>query len=877
MPEKIERGPEIEKEKKPGFKDLIEQETILQIKEFLKTSEDLVSFEDWRKLDEQGKEARQTRKIAELLTATKSILEKNPERKEEISQNLLEFLNLKKDIASRSRIDQFQALLITEILGLKKPRIRKEVEKMVERLKKLKSTEGELNALELLSSSKIDFSLKKDWVEAHFLPRMSFLAKRDLKEAREIPPPSAEPPKGEPPQVPEFPPEDQDFVKPSIDETEKKEGEPTGYFVVQPFFGGYWKKKVFEEWDNKNLCFRAGLRKLKEPEKTETDEKTKRAMQGIVKGKAKTPLPCAYNFAFNPETLKFPKNKEIKILEDEDGNYVLESEKEGIISFSISLGKREKIIKKKEIPASLEIETGKLSEETEKFLSELKKEKISSIEKARKLKQYVKNLLEYPGKGDSSYNAIYYQEPEKFFQKIEQFKKADCDVANTFFIALLSRLEIPARLVTGHYIKIKDHQGRAVFSSGSCHAWTEVWDPSTSSGQASGWQRLDATPKGAPELDEKEMDEKEEDKDFEGDFGEIEAEILSDEELKQMIEEIKKIQEEEKERKKSPEEIRALNFSQEAECSPEEAKKVLSQIEKARQLKDSKGRNILDLLSKEFLKIVKENLKEIPSYRAPVRLPEADELEEPVEAYIDIKSGEAEPSGFKKYEKKIEKIQEYGGFDLILVCDKSGSMAESDPSTGEEKWREQQKFAYLVLEALHKFSHYCRTHQIKLLSPIDVRTALIIFRAGGHKVVLPLSDKWGPKEQYQVWQQLQENVGGGTPDHLGLKAAERMILEDIEKQKTRAGRKELKKRLRLVIATADGGSDNKSAVRSALKDLRENDIVVEGAGLTEAAKEIEATYYPFGKCLKSTREAPEWAANRVIKQVEKLYPKKIKK
>ena len=168
MPEKIERGPKIEKEEKPSFKDLIERETISQMKELIKTPEGLVSFEGWWKLDEQGKEARQIRKIAELLTAGKSILEKNPERKEEISQNLLEFLNLKKDIASRSRIDQFQAFLITEILGLEKPRIRKEVEKMVGGLKKLKSTEGELNALELLSSSKIDFGVKKNGLKRIF-------------------------------------------------------------------------------------------------------------------------------------------------------------------------------------------------------------------------------------------------------------------------------------------------------------------------------------------------------------------------------------------------------------------------------------------------------------------------------------------------------------------------------------------------------------------------------------------------------------------------------------------------------------------------------------------------------------------------------------
>lgn len=875
MVEKL-TSPEISQ--KRDWKKIIAQEAFSQTRNSLKTPEDLTSFENWRKLDLESREARQARKIVDLATVAKTLLEKEPERKEEISQTLLEFFNLKKNIASRSRVEQFQAFLLAETLGLEGPRARKEVKNFIKGLKKLKSTEGELNSLELLTSSQIDFGLKEVWFKSHLLPRLNFLARRDLEEAKKIPPPPPEKPpvEGEPPEMPELPPADQDFVKPSIEELEKKEGEPSGYFVVSPFYGGYWKEKVFEEWDAENVCFRAGLKKIKEAEKAETDEKTERAMQGIIKGKGKTPLPCAYNFAFDPESLKFPQGVEIKILEDEEKNYLLESPNEEIISFSIDLGKRKEILKTEEIPQALEIETGKLSGETEKFLEELKKEKIFPYEKARKLKQYVRNLLKYPGKGDSSYNAVFYQEPEKFFQKVEEHKKADCDVANTFFIALLSRLEIPARLATGHYIKVKDHQGRAVFSSGSGHAWTEVWDSSISSGQVGGWHRLDATPKGAPELDEEEIDEKEEDKDFEGDFGEMEAEILSDEELKEMIEEVKKMQAEKKEREKSLEEIKALNFAKEAECSPEEAKKVLVQLEKARQLKDSKGRNILDLLSREFMKIIKENLKEVPSYRAPVRLPEADELDEPVEAYIDIKAGEAEPGGFKKYEKKIEKAQEYGGFDVVLVCDKSGSMTESDPVTGEEKWKEQQKFVYLIAEALYKFSHYCKIHKIKLLNPIDVRTGLITFQAGGYEAVLPFSDSWRPKEQYKLWQKLGENIGGGTPDYLGLAAAQKMILEDKEKQKGK-NKEELKKRLRLVIVTADGGSDNKKAVQNNLKILREKDIIVEGVGLTEAAKEIEATYYPHGKCLKSAREMPEWVAEKIITQVKKLYPQKIKK
>jgi len=871
LPEKLE-APESKRGEVLDLLALIQEIFTSQIRELVKTPADLADFEKWRQMDEKGREARQLRKISEILTAAKLLLERYPDRKEEISSRLLETLNLQ-DIASRPRTEQFLAYLTAEILHLEKPKVKEEVENLIAGLKRAKSTEGELNALELLSSPRIGFGLKREWLEAQFLPRLLFLLRRDLEEAAKIPPPAPEKPpeiaEGEILPRPELPSPDRDFLRPSIEETDKREGEPIGYFTVVPFYGGYWKEKTFEEWDGQNLCFRASSRKLAEVkiEKEEVDEKTQRVMAGIVRGRVRTSLPLPYNFAFNPETLRFPEGTKIKILKDEDGNYLLEAGGEGTIPFTVSLAKRKERVKPPAIPPQpLSIETGRLSEETERLIFQLEQERISPLEKARRLKQYVKKILKYPAVGDSSFNAVYYQEPTKFFQKVEQFKKADCDVANAFFIALLSRLKISARMAAGHYIKVKDHQGRAVFSSSTKHAWTEVWD--------NGWHILDATPAGAPEMDEEETDERQKDENFEGDFGEIEAEVISEEELKKIIEEIKKNQEE-KMGEESPEEIRALNFSQEADCSPEEAKQILEELKRARELKDSGGRKILDLLSQEFMKIIKENLKEVPSYRAPVRLPEADELEEPVEAFLDIKLGEREPSGFKKIERKSKKIQEYGGFDLILVCDKSGSMREVDPQSGEPKWKEQQRFVYLIAEALHRFSRYCKIYKIELINQIDVRMALITFQGGGYEVVLHLSENWGPREQYILWKKLQENIGHGTPDHLGIKASQRIILEDIEKAEGKR-KKELKKRLRLVIVTADGGSDNSNAVQSALKDLRGNGVIVEGVGLTSAARKIEATYYPYGKCLESVRDAPEWVAQRIIEQVKKLYPQKIK-
>ncbi|MEK7077117.1 MAG: transglutaminase-like domain-containing protein, partial [Patescibacteria group bacterium] len=191
---------------------------------------------------------------------------------------------------------------------------------------------------------------------------------------------------------------------------------------------------------------------------------------------------------------------------------MLQAKGEGLTSLSVELGRG--ILpraQEEKISQLLRMEAGKLSSETETKLDEIKKLKAQPFEKARLLKAYVKKTLRYSN--ESAMNAVYQGGNTKgYFQRIEEHKKADCDVANTYFAALLSRLEIPTRMVTGHYVKVKDRQGNAAISSGTSHAWVEVWDGRS-------WEKLDATPPGDPNMDDEEMDENKDDSVLEGDFG----------------------------------------------------------------------------------------------------------------------------------------------------------------------------------------------------------------------------------------------------------------------------------------------------------------------------------------------------------------------
>ncbi len=846
------------------------------IQEALASREGIAGLRAWRGLDSRGRGVRQMRKFLDRMAGFDRAVKKEPAMRDVMANEVKQSMGLPRpDVTSglaMTRVEELQALFLAKKLGEPMPVVRPEVKKIFDGLQKARSAEGEIDVSDLLTSSVAMHGTKTQWFESQLVSAVRFLERQDLAEARkkaEVPPPDEILEEKE--KVPDLvPPPERDSFAPSMEEMERAaEGEPGAYFTITPFYGGYYKEGDFDRWNSATMQWERLPREFKAALAVSIDEKSRRVVYGIVRAGARTPLPMPYGFVPDILSLRARAKGEgeaisaIKILEDGRGGYVVETGGEGLVPFSVEIGRGAEVGPRVALAAEvkpLHINTGRLSEETERALEEIKKSGRLPIEQARMLKQFVRRTLKYSN--ESAMNAVYHGgDPAGYFRRIEEHKKADCDVANTYFLALLSRLEIPARIVTGHYVKIKNHAGAAVISSGTGHAWAEVWD-------GAAWQRLDATPPGDPAMDEEETDEKKEDETFEGDFGEVEAEEISDEKLEQMMAEARKALEA---KERAPEEQRALSFAKDAGCAPEEAKQILKQIEAARELRDRQGRKIRDRIVREFQKVVQANSVERLRYKAPVRLTDGHELVDPVEAMLDLWAGEAEPTGFAKYERKIEREQVYGGFDVIFVVDKSGSMVETDPKTGQAKWAEQQKLVFLSMDALQFAASEFRRAKIKLISPIDVRVGLVSFQAGRAQVELPLGTAWGPKEQYRVWKALQENVGGGTPDHLGLGAAQQIIEQDMT-----AHPKE-KNRLRLVLVSADGGSDNVAATVAAKEALKSLGVVVKAAGIGPGAEAVEATYLEDGKNLDSFDEVPDWAGSHVLVEAKKLFPKKVKK
>lgn len=825
----------------------------------LRTEAGVAGLKSWRALDNEGVPAKRTRRLLDELSAFDGLRKQNPQATEQLKKHL------SKMPIGTGRVGELQSLLSAHRSGTELPETKPEVRRIFNGLMKAASSEGQANAVGLLCSENVGFGDKRKWFDAHILPAIKFLEKRDMAEARQkAKDPLPDEIMEQKEQAPEnnLPPPDSNELSPSMDEMQKaKEGEAGAYFTIAPYYGGYYREGHFSCWNSKKLKWERGGRDWQECEPISIDEKTRRVFFGAARGSGVTALPMPYGFAPDIDSLKILSGGKANIVRENGGGYAIKAKGGGPVSFSVEIGRAidaENIVS----PEKLQMDVKKLSRETEAQLQKIKSSGDQALAQARKLKAYVRTLLKYSN--ESTMNAAYRAgDPAGYFSRIEQHKKADCDVANTFFVALLSRLGIEARLVSGHYITAKNRSGCAVISSGTGHAWSEVFDNGR-------WHRLDATPPGDPNMDDEETDEKPDEETGEGDFGEQDVEEISDQELAKMIQEAEETL---REKKRAPEEARELSFAEEAGCSAEEARRIIKQIETARESRDKKGRLIRGRLIGEFQKIIQENLLERLRYKSPVRLSTGQDLIDPVEAALDIKAGEADPSGFGRYERKIKREQVYGGFDVIFVADKSGSMSETDAASGRAKWEAQQIFIFLFLDALHAAKDSFRRIKIKLISPLDVRTGLVSFCAGGATVELPLGADWSPKEQFKIWKALQENIGGGTPDHLGLAAAQKIIKADMA---TNSRNKKAKERLRLVLVSADGGSDDQAATLAAKESLKEL-AIVKAAGIGSGARAVEAAYCPDGKNLQDFNAVPDWAAEAVISEARALYPRKIKK
>lgn len=254
---------------------------------------------------------------------------------------------------------------------------------------------------------------------------------------------------------------------------------PPPLFIIEPPLQGYFRMAIMDRFNATTLEWSEEHTKQDYVQRGTVPNEHK--IKGRIKGEIVLPLPAGY--AIDVRSMR--SAQPIRIQQDERGLIYLSSDTEQ--PFEIYFGKLNRTGDR--IPPTAvhreELIQGGLSQATEAMLESVKA--MPTVEKVKTIAEYVQRTIQYSN--EEAYNAIYKENPGHYFQAIEAHKKADCDVANTYFIALCRRAGVPSRLVLGHRVD-GSRNGKAELTY-SGHGWAEVWDA-----EAKVWKSTDATPPG---------------------------------------------------------------------------------------------------------------------------------------------------------------------------------------------------------------------------------------------------------------------------------------------------------------------------------------------------------------------------------------------
>lgn len=681
------------------------------------------------------------------------------------------------------------------------------VKKQIAALQNIGVGESNVNLFSVLADADVGFDLKTNYVQTKFLPRLEFLRARDGQLAQASVETSGTDVSGQ---------DEEEEYSPHRAPKQENEGLPSeAIATINPFFGGYVMDAVYAQYDSDTHTWKPSERRFQKLAAQTVDDERARVYRSKVKnGRGPVKLPRGWGVDGASVTWDG----------QEPASWILEADTNGIVRVKtdkdVSVGFTAKIAPTKDA-LPLAPPEGEVLDVPDRFPAELlaqvdevMKATVSTKVKARRIASIIHTHLEYDQ--DIKWEGVYKADPSKYFEKIWEHKKAKCDEANTLLVRLLTRLGVHARFAGGHSVRQKSPVGEALLLESNRHAWAFAWDE-----QAREWIRLDATPAGDPNVDQEEQQEEL----GEGDYGEQEAQLMSVEELEKRLEEAKREEEEELDRKNADDPI--LSYAKEAECSPEEAREVLRKIET---LRKTYARVLADA-DKQWQTLVRTNMRERIVDRGPVPMSQMDEIDpdELVSGYIEMLAGEKDPfiGQREEVEQKIEKW--FGGYEVYVMADLSDSMNEFVDDN--QKRTMQRDMVFLLVDSCMNAAVIAKQTEHRLKAPMPVQVSLTVF-GQNTEVVLPLTGQWTPKEQIKLYRALDVNAGGGTPDHDALALIERQITqvvrdEEIVRVKKPVMKKHGWKMRRFVIAVADGGSDQLAMVKAANTRLEKVGVTVD--------------------------------------------------
>lgn len=680
--------------------------------------------------------------------------------------------------------------------------------------------------------------------------------------------------------APRTPPSRSNESKPSMDEMERlKEGErATPVWTIKPPYGGYFRRQSFSQWDSARNVWR-------EPSYTYSDVRSvalcenerPRTGRMNVTMTASVPLDTWVSVEM-PYTHGFHKavsgERAIHVKQDQNGDIVM----------LVQAGKGDHVGQPVELSVviapdytktygphdrpSVPDMPAKWTEETQSFLDGVQKGRTTSLQKSRALSRYARKRIKYSN--ESKYNAIYDQDPDGYFASIDRHQKADCDVGNTYYAALAATIGLPVRHIVGDYVK-GQFGGMSMTSSGTGHGWSEYWDAEKRS-----WERCDATSAGDPQLDDGDREKSESGGFVPGDYGQgPEVTRPSDEELAALHE---KLTQHAHELSYTKEE---MYLAKAAGIELKEARDIVREIAEAERTRLPNGELVVDVLARLFGAIVDSRKITRQEYSGPVRKREGGEgIQDIVAHTIGIRAGESDPMSRERPEDEeaIEDI--FGGLDLYIIGDKSGSM--HGEVEGETLWKAQQRAEYLLFSALHRFERGVKRASLAKPYELSIRSQGISFTGardeGTDEVILDtdkeLSGEFSAVDKVRMWHSLAQ-VGVGNDDVEALKHVYEQITAEEAVMAKHGGTKE--RRLRLVIAHSDGGPTDPAGVQFMAGELGKLGAVVVGLGLTETAESVKMIFdtpHSKGELVEHIDQLPAVVAKYVVAEAIRLFPRK---
>ena len=648
---------------------------------------------------------------------------------------------------------------------------------------------------------------------------------------------------------------------------------------VLPYRGGYFREAVHTKYD---LTANAWVTESRTQQsivndETEADDIIDEALtlkqkvftfMGKYLGSQTIPLPGGARV--NPVSLSLPN---AQLVSDEKGIVSLlpKSDQEAIdeqpfeLKFTVDSHAFDKTPPTEE--ESNAFGEGCFSEEALTCLAQINEQRLTPMAAARRLRDFVTTTLKYST--DKTKSDQYRSTGRDYFRAIAAGGEADCDVANTYFLALMRELGISSRLITGYHVR-KDPRFEFAALAGTKHAWAEVWDGTE-------WHRMDATPPKAE--DDQDDQEKQEESDGGGgdDVTEEQHELAEDIDevendefaelppidvavLEQMIANLNNDVE------KSPETMIAEMFARKEGVSLEEVQAYRHEIAQISATVNPKtGKTIAQEYAALYDRFIKTRWISHERYSGPVRQSEGEELMDPTMVYIDIIAGDADPLGFKEMAREQTPEHIVTDIEDDQLLDMTASMEQR--SGNSTLLAEQRKMALVHLEELAKLNDKMNDVSVRphLTTPLGVRTSIIGFR--GHQLIelKSINDPLTEKLRVEVARELKKTEAGRG----NLLAAIRQYRAAIPAETAQ----KLKSGLLTKILTifSDGNvycpmcgkescnhsidQDERRMIVAEIAELRGMGVIVHGIGFTEQSRVIAALTNPDGVTIPDATQA----------------------